>query len=82
MNAHPAANGSTSPSIVYLRPILSIRYPMGITATAAPSAIKAPTHDQSPLPRFSASAPSVGEVQASTLPSANAPSVTAKQHIP
>ena len=82
MNAHPPVNGSTSPNIVYLRPILSIRYPTGITATAAPSAIKALTHGQSVTPSVTDSSVPVGEVHASTLPSANAPNVTAKQHIP
>jgi hypothetical protein len=66
---------------VYLRPILSIRYPIGITTTAAPSAIRAPTHAQSVLPSLASSSSPFGEVHASTLPSAKAPSVTAKQHI-
>jgi len=81
MNAHPPVNGSTSASIVYLRPILSIRYPIGITATAAPSAIKEPTHAQSVFPSLASSSVPVGEVHASTVPSANAPNVTAKQYI-
>ena len=82
MNAHPPVNGSTSASMVYFRPILSIRYPIGITATAAPSAIKEPTHAQSVSPSLLPSSIPVGEVHASTVPSANAPNVTAKQYIP
>ena len=82
MNAQPPVNGSTSPNIVYFRPILSIRYPIGITTTAPPSAIRAPTHAQSVGPSFAASSGPVGEVHARTLPSANPPNVTAKQHIP
>lgn len=79
MSAHPAVNGRTTPNIVYLRPILSIRYPTGTTATAAPRAIKAPTHAQESGPSFPSRTPCVGDVHDRTLPSPNPPNVTETQ---
>jgi hypothetical protein len=61
---------------------LSIRYPTGRTAKAAPRAIKAPTHAHESDPSVFSSSPCVGDVHDRTLPSANPPNVTETQNSP
>lgn len=86
---HPNVKGITSNSIVVLRPMKFIRYPVNMHTQPAPNVIADPTHENcssvilNPYSLSFMSLGPVGEVQATPVPNAMAPTAakTIENHL-